>query len=100
MKWQQPRFRLDMKKFPIACARRCQLAVLYSPGMWGHFSILEMVWEKKRSYAGLRGLASLQPGSEPGSGPRFKAALTSATLLLIHPWLLGTSAQLGGQSPP
>lgn len=46
MKWQQPRFRLDMK-FPIACARRCQLAVLYSPGMWGHFSILEMVWEKK-----------------------------------------------------
>lgn len=37
-----------MKKFPIACARRCQLTVLYSPGIWGHFSILEMVWEKEK----------------------------------------------------
>lgn len=70
MKWQQPRFRLDMKKFPIACARRCQLAVLYSPGMWGHFSILEMVWKKEKLsghlWAWIRDRQWAQVRSSPG----------------------------------
>lgn len=48
MKPQQPRFRLDMKKFPTVCARRCQPDVLCSPGMWEHFSTLEMAWKKEK----------------------------------------------------
>lgn len=72
MKGQQQRFRLDMGKFPTVCARRCQLAVLCSPGMWGTFSIWRW-FGKKRSWPGLCGLASLQPGSRDRQGAQVRS---------------------------
>lgn len=74
---QQQRFRLDMKKFPTVCARRSSSKCCDPRGCRNIFPSRRW-FGKKRRQPGFCGLASLQPGSETGSGPRATASLMSA----------------------